>query len=73
MRDPWQHRHAFALRTWWSVKRAHDAVPYIRREHKTLSHRQMPFRAVMGDSLPRRRPDILVNTDHISEKLTKVN
>jgi hypothetical protein len=33
----------------------------------------MPFRAVMGNSVPRTRPDILVNTDHFSEKLTKVN
>ena len=37
--DPCQHRHRFALRACWSVKRAHDVVPYIRREHKTLSHR----------------------------------
>jgi hypothetical protein len=28
---------------------------------------------VMGNSVPRTRPDILVNTDHFSEKLTKVN
>ena len=46
-RDPCQHRFRFALRTWWSVKCAHDAVPYIRREHKALSL-QMPFPAVMG-------------------------
>ena len=38
-RDPCQHRHRLALRTWWSVERAQDAVPYIRREHKALSHR----------------------------------
>jgi hypothetical protein len=25
--DPCQHRHRFALRTWWSVERAHDEVP----------------------------------------------
>jgi hypothetical protein len=38
--DPRQHRYRFALWTWWPVKRAHDAVPCIRREHyRTLSHR----------------------------------
>jgi len=37
--DPCQHRYRFALRACWSVKRAHDVVPYIRRERKTLSHR----------------------------------
>jgi hypothetical protein len=42
-RDPCQHH--FALRTWWSVKRAHDAVPYIRREHKGS---QSPVDAVSG-------------------------
>ena len=25
--DPCQHRHRFALRTWWSVNKAHDVVP----------------------------------------------
>ena len=37
--DPCQHRHRFALRACWSVKHAHDVVPYIRREHRTISHR----------------------------------
>jgi hypothetical protein len=36
---PCQHRHRFALPACRSVKHAHDVVPYIRREHKTLSHR----------------------------------
>jgi hypothetical protein len=68
---PRQHRHRFALRACWSVKRAHDVVPYIRREHKTLNHRiDARDGPVMGNSLPRTRPDILVNTDHFSEKLT---
>src|SRR5271166_5604589 len=44
-RDPRQHRYRFAFRTWWSVKRAHDVVPYIRREHKNS---QSPVDAVMG-------------------------
>jgi len=38
-RDPCPQRFRFALRTWWLVKHAHDAVPYIRREHDALSHR----------------------------------
>jgi hypothetical protein len=37
--DPWQHRDGFALWTWWPVKNTHDVVPYIGREHDTLSHR----------------------------------
>jgi hypothetical protein len=38
--DPGQHRYGSALRTWWPVKRAHDAVPCIRRErYRTLGHR----------------------------------
>jgi hypothetical protein len=72
--DPCQHRSSFALWTWWLVKRAHDAVPCIRRERDTLSHRvDARDGPAMMKSLPRTRPDILVNTDHISEKLTKVN
>jgi len=68
---PCQHRHRFALRIWWLVKHAHDAVPCIRRERDTLSHREDARDGpVMGNSLPRTRPDILVNTDHFSEKLT---
>ena len=47
-RDPCQHRYGFALRAWWFVKRAHDVVPYIKREHYTPRHRWMPFWAVMG-------------------------
>jgi hypothetical protein len=38
-RDPCQYCCSFALWTWWLVNRAHDAVPYIRRERDTLSHR----------------------------------
>ena len=41
--DPCQHCYGFALRTGWSVKRAHDAVPCIRRERNTLSHRKVPL------------------------------
>jgi hypothetical protein len=52
-RDPCQHRPGFALWAWWSVKRAHDAVPCIRREHSALSHRWMPFRGGDGESLER--------------------
>jgi hypothetical protein len=37
--DPCQHCYRFALWAWWPVKRAHDAVPCIRREHYALSHR----------------------------------
>jgi len=37
--DPCQHHRRPALRAWWSVKHAHDAVPYIRRERDTVSHR----------------------------------
>jgi hypothetical protein len=37
--DPCQHRCSLALRTEWSAKRAHDAVPCIRRERDTLSRR----------------------------------
>jgi hypothetical protein len=48
-RDPRQHRHRFALRTWRFVKRAHDVVPYIRAG---AQYSQSPvcavFRAVMG-------------------------
>jgi len=34
-----RRHHVFAARTGWSTKRAHDVVPYIRREHHALSHR----------------------------------
>ena len=54
--NPCQHSYRFACRTWWSAKRAHDVVPYIRREHNTLSHRQVPFRAVMGIVFHARAP-----------------
>jgi hypothetical protein len=71
--DPCQHHHRFALGA-WPVKRAHDdAVPYIRREHNTLSHRWMPLEGGDGNNLLPSRPDIMVNTDHFSKKLTKVN
>jgi hypothetical protein len=51
-----------------------DAVPCIMREHYTLSHRVGARDGpVMANSLPRPRSDILVNTDQLSEKLTKVN
>ena len=39
----------------------------IRRERNTLSYRDGPM---CGAVFHARRPDILVNTDHISEKLT---
>jgi hypothetical protein len=42
--DPWPHRDGFALRRSWPVKNTHDVVPYIGREHNTLSHRQMPLK-----------------------------
>jgi hypothetical protein len=37
--DPCQRCCCFALWTRWPVKHAHDAVPCIRRERDTLSHR----------------------------------
>jgi len=46
--DPCQHRHRFALRTWWSVKRVHDVVPYIRRERNTLITGRCRDGPVMG-------------------------
>jgi hypothetical protein len=47
--------------------------PCIRRERYTLSHRvDARDGPVIWNSLPRTSPDILVNTDHFSEKLTKV-
>jgi hypothetical protein len=55
-RDPCQHRSRFAFRTWWSVKRAHDAVPYIRREHKTsqspVDARDRPVMHYFAVSIP---------------------
>jgi hypothetical protein len=70
-RDPRQPRHLVTYRTGRSAKSAHDVVPHIRREHNTLSHRiDARDGPVMANSLPRARPDILVNTDHFLEKLT---
>ena len=37
--DTFLHCASFALWTLWLVKRGHDAVPCIRRERDTLSHR----------------------------------
>jgi len=52
--DPCQHRYCFALWTRWPVKRDHDAVPCIRRERNTLSHRYVPIRGGDGTSMPLR-------------------
>jgi hypothetical protein len=68
MRDPCQCRHRLALRTWWSVKRDHDAVPYIRREHKALSL-QMPFQAVMANSFHPRAPTYCSIKTTLSKKM----
>ena len=68
--DTCQHRHRFALRTWWSVKRAHDAVPCIRRERDTLSHRadarDGPVMGIVSTRAPR-------NTGQYRPPLGKVN
>ena len=46
----------------------------IRRERNTLSHRlDARDGPVMGEQFLPSRSDILINTDHFSEKLTKAN
>src|ERR1700730_8516363 len=72
--DPCQHRYRFALRTWWSVKRAHDAVPCIRRERDTLSHRvdarDGPVMESAWDQTRPRRCPALLSSKTIHKKST---
>jgi hypothetical protein len=64
--DTCQDPGSFALWTWWLVKHAYDAVPCIRRERDTLSHRLDARDGPMMRHLLPTRPDMLVNTDHLS-------
>jgi hypothetical protein len=62
--DPRQRCCCFALRTWWLVKRAHDAVPCIRRERDTLSHRVDARDGPVMEPACSRVRKLLVNTAH---------
>ncbi len=73
-RDPRPHRRRFALRTWWSVVRAHDVDPPTSGGSTTLSVTdRCRYGAGDADNFFTSCPDRLVNTEHLSEKLTKVN
>jgi len=70
--DPCQHRCCFALRTWWSVKRAHDAVPL---HQAGAQHSQSPIGADKGGdatSMFSRVSKLLVNTAHFINNSQKI-
>jgi hypothetical protein len=72
--DTCQLGYSFALRTWWPVKRAHDAVPCIRRErYRTLSHRVVARDGPVMDQHALRVSKLLGNTAHFKNNSQKIN